>query len=159
LRDIPANVLLILKSLRQDCEGGCVDVVRRSQAADHRHLTGFSRKNANAQTGEAVRFGKSPSYEKVLDLPRLVNDGLSVKFEISLIDKHGGLRRCLRNLNQDIVCNRCSSWIVRIRHCDEPGLRAELSEQIFRGKFEIVAGAYFDNACAFSLSEDRDTWS
>ena len=154
LGDVAAHVLLILKSLRQDCEGGCVDVVRRGHAADHRHLTGFSRKNANAQTGQAIRLGKSPRYEKILDLPRLVNDGFSMKFEIGFIDEHGSLLRRLRNLNQDIACNRCSSWIVGIRDRDDPGLWAEMSEQCLFRKGEIVAGTHFDNTRAFGLSED-----
>src|SRR5580704_13909488 len=154
LRDITADVLLILKSLRQDCEGGRVDVVGRGHAADRRHLTGFSRKNANAQTGQAISLGKSPRYEKILDLPRLLNDGFSVKFEIGLIDEHGSLRRRLRNLNQDIACDRCSSWIVGIRDRDEPGLWAEMSEQCFFWKGEIVAGKHFDDTRAFGLRED-----
>ena len=85
----------------------------------------------------------------------VVNQRFAVKFEIRLIDEHGSLRRGLRNLNQDIACDCCSSWIVGIRDGDEPGSRTELSEQVFCRKGEIVAGAHFDNARAFGLSEDR----
>src|SRR5271157_3894153 len=126
LRDIAADVLLILKSIWQNCEGGRVYIVGRGHAADHRHLPSFSRKNANSQTGEAVGLGKSPRYKKILDLPRVFNQRFSVKFEIRLIDEHGSLRCCLRNLNQDIACDRRSGRIVRIRHRDEPGAWAEL---------------------------------
>lgn len=77
-----------------------------------------------------------------------------MKFEIRLIDEHGSVRRGLRNPNQDIACDCCSSWIVGIRHGDEPGSRTELTEQVFFWKGEIVAGAHFDYARAFGLSED-----
>ena len=58
----------------------------------------------------------------------MVQQRFSVKFEIRLIDEQRSLRRCLRNLDEDISCDRCPGRIVWIRHCDEPGARVELSE-------------------------------
>src|SRR6266436_3607362 len=91
LRDIAADILLVLHSLGQNCESRRVDVVGRGNAAHHRHLTGFSRKNANSQTGKTVSLGKSPRHEKILDVSGVVNQRLAVKFEIRLIDKQSGL--------------------------------------------------------------------
>src|SRR5580658_161045 len=106
--NIAADIFLVLQSLGQNCEGSRVDAVRRSHAADHRHLPCVSRKNADSQSGEAIGFGKSPSHEKILDLlrgvdKRSIDKRLSMKFEISLIDEHSSLGRRLRNLNEDIA--------------------------------------------------------
>src|SRR5450759_3008117 len=102
LPDVLADVLLIAQSFWQNRERSRVDAVRRSHAANHRHLPGLSGKNSNSQTGKAVGLGKSPRHEKILDPPGVIDKRFSVKFEIRLIDQHGYLRRCLRNLNQDI---------------------------------------------------------
>jgi len=93
--------------------------------------------------------------KRFFDLPSLLNQRFSVEFEIRFIDEHGSLRRSLRNPNQDIACNRGSSWIVRIRHGDQAGTSAELLEQVPFRKCEVVTGKHFDNARAFSLRKYR----
>src|SRR5208337_357935 len=155
LRDIVSDILLILKRLRQNSESGRVDVVRRGNAANHRHLPRVSSKHANSQTGEAVGLGKSSCDKKILDLGSPVDESFSVKFEIRLIDEHSSARRGVRNLNQDVSCDRRASRIVRIRHRDEPCSGANLSKQFARWKCEVVTRPHLYNARAFGLREDR----
>ena len=70
----------------------------------------------------------------------LIEQSLSIEFEVGFVNKNCGLRSRIRN-TQDIG-SRCylAGWIVGIRNHNQAGAVTQLCKDIVRGKREVPFG-------------------
>src|SRR3982074_1539818 len=64
-RGVTLDIIPVRKSFGQYRQSSRIHVVRRRDAADHRHLLSISCEDADAQTRQPISFGESPGYKKV----------------------------------------------------------------------------------------------
>src|ERR1700733_9661242 len=85
----------------------------------------------------------------------MLEERLSVKFEIGFIHQERRPRRRTSDLKQTLARNRRSRWIIRICHCDQPRAGGDSRKQCFQRKGKVIAGRNLNQTRTFSLREDR----
>src|SRR5262249_12968487 len=78
---------------------------------------------------------------------------LVTEMEVSLVDQHSRVRRCLDKLQKVFTCDQCAGGIVGTGHGDESGLGGDGRKYFFHWKTELVLriGLNRNDACARAL--------
>ena len=91
--DIMFDVVLISKRLGQHRQRNRIHVVRRSDAAHHRHLRRISGENPDAKTCQSISLRECSRHEEIRRPCRVVKDGLSVKLKVGFVHQNRGMGR------------------------------------------------------------------